>query len=78
MSGSQTLKGRSALRIVIFQKKAFPKYFACLRQFFKIQQILLTHFNFLKFFASTENIGDDHHKYGKIGTKHELIDRLQS
>jgi len=43
-----------------------------------IRQILLIYLNFLKFFPSTENIGDDHHKYGKIGTTHELIDRLQS
>jgi len=46
--------------------------------FLKPRQILLTQLNFLKFFSSAANIGDDHHKYDKNGTKHALIDRLQS
>ena len=33
---------------------------------------------FLKNLPSAAVIGDAHHKYGKIGPKHELIDRLQS
>jgi len=34
--------------------------------------------SFFKIFSSAANIGDDHQKYGKSGTKQELIDRLQS
>jgi len=34
--------------------------------------------SFFKIFSSAANIGGDDHKYGKGGTKHELIDQLQS
>jgi len=46
--------------------------------FLETRQILLTRLNYLKFFSNAANIGDDHHKYDKNGTKPTLIDRLQS
>jgi hypothetical protein len=80
-SGSQTLKGAfTVARVVIFPKnKSFPKIFCVIHFIFsKSRQILLTNINFLKFFSRVMNLGDDHHKYDKNGTKHTLIDRLQS
>jgi len=70
----------TAFRIVIFPKnKSFSKIFCVIHFIFsKSRQILLTHPIFLKFFSNAKNIGDDHHKYDNNGTKHTLIDRLQS
>ena len=72
-------RGVSEVRIVIFLKnKKFAKIFCvCHSIFFKPRQILLIQLHF-KICSVTANIGDDHHKYGKSGTKHELIDQLQS
>ncbi|MDC0494166.1 hypothetical protein OAU31_03300 [Alphaproteobacteria bacterium] len=70
----------TAPRIVIFLKnKSFSKIFCVIHFIFlETRQILLTRLNCLKFFSNAASIGDDHHKYDKTGTKHALIDRLQS
>jgi hypothetical protein len=79
ISGGQTLQGHFYAENNYFLKiKLFQNILRVPLPFLKTTTNFTNSISFFYIFTNAASIGDDHHKYGKSGTKHELIDQLQS